>query len=88
MTGSAAASTEQKDKAFTGQVGVGYLFDNGLTPYASYAESFTVNVGQTPSGETFVPSKGKQYEVGVKYEPTFFPGYSPPRFSTCARPTY
>ena len=26
-------------------------------------------------GENFVPSEGKQYEVGVKYEPTFFPGY-------------
>ena len=70
-----AASSEQKDKAFTGKVGVGYLLDGGVTPYASYAESFTVNVGQALSGDTFEPSKAKQYEVGVKYEPSFFAGY-------------
>ncbi|WP_146606065.1 TonB-dependent siderophore receptor [Mesorhizobium kowhaii] len=68
-------SYDQKDHAFTGNVGIGYLFDNGLTPYASYAESFTTNIGQTLSNVPFQPSKGKQYEVGVKYEPTFFPGY-------------
>ena len=68
-------TTVQKDQAFTSEVGVGYLFDNGVTPYASYAESFTVNIGQTQDGESFVPSEGTQYEVGVKYEPTFFPGY-------------
>lgn len=68
------AVTVQKDSSFVGQVGVGYLFDNGLTPYASYAESFVVNMGQTRTGENFDPSEGKQYEVGVKYEPTFFPG--------------
>jgi len=68
-------SYDQKDHAFTGNVGIGYLFDNGLTPYASYAESFTTNIGQTLANVPFQPSKGKQYEVGVKYEPTFFPGY-------------
>ncbi|MFD1988324.1 TonB-dependent siderophore receptor [Mesorhizobium newzealandense] len=68
-------SYDQKDHAFTGNVGIGYLFDNGLTPYAGYAESFTTNIGQTLANVPFQPSKGKQYEVGVKYEPTFFPGY-------------
>ncbi|MCV3205714.1 TonB-dependent siderophore receptor [Mesorhizobium sp. YC-39] len=70
-----AGSYRQKDHAFTGNVGIGYLFDNGLTPYVSYAESFTTNIGQTQSGAAFQPSSGKQYEVGVKYEPTFFPGF-------------
>ncbi|WP_189587911.1 TonB-dependent siderophore receptor [Mesorhizobium sp. M3A.F.Ca.ET.201.01.1.1] len=70
-----AGDSRQKDHAFTSNVGIGYLFDNGLTPYASYAESFTTNVGQTKSGEAFRPSLGKQYEVGVKYEPSFFPGF-------------
>ena len=46
-----------------------------MTPYASYSEFFTVNVGQTPAGDMFEPSRGEQYEVGVKYEPTYFPGY-------------
>lgn len=66
--------TSQKDDAFVGQIGVGYLFDNGITPYASYTESFTVNLGQTRDGANFEPSQGKQYEVGVKYDSTFFPG--------------
>ncbi|MER9043763.1 TonB-dependent siderophore receptor [Mesorhizobium sp. M0938] len=72
---SSAGSYDQKDHAFTGNIGVGYLFDNGLTPYASYAESFTTNIGQSQFGGAFQPSLGKQYEVGVKYEPSFFPGF-------------
>ncbi|MGC4026621.1 MAG: TonB-dependent siderophore receptor [Mesorhizobium sp.] len=71
----ADSTTRQKDSAFVGQIGIGYLFDNGITPYASYAESFVVNLGQTRTGENFVPSEGKQYEVGVKYEPSIFDGY-------------
>jgi iron complex outermembrane receptor protein len=70
-----AGSYDQKDHAFTGNIGIGYLFDNGLTPYASYAESFTTNIGPTQSGDALQPSLGKQYEVGLKYEPTFFPGF-------------
>lgn len=72
---SSAGDSNQNDHAFTSNAGIGYLFDNGLTPYASYAESFTTNVGQTQLGDAFKPSKGKQYEVGVKYEPSFFPGF-------------
>jgi iron complex outermembrane receptor protein len=67
--------TRQRDNSFVGQAGIGYLFDKGIMPYASYAESFTVNLGQTRTGENFVPSEGKQYEIGVKYEPDFFSGY-------------
>ncbi len=70
-----SASTLQKDDALTGKIGIGYLFDNGVTPYASYSESFTTNIGNTADGSALKPSEGKQYEVGVKYEPTFFPGY-------------
>ena len=76
----------QEDSAFTGNVGLGYLLDGGVTPYASYSKSFIVNLGQTRSGDMFEPSRGEQYEVGVKYEPTFFPGYITAAVSTCARP--
>ena len=65
---------EQDDNAFTGKAGLGYLFDNGLTPYISYTESFSPVIGQGSSGQTFAPSEGKQYEAGIKYDPTFFPG--------------
>ncbi|WP_217575378.1 TonB-dependent siderophore receptor [Mesorhizobium sp. GbtcB19] len=70
-----SGSYDQNDHAFVSNVGVGYLFDSGVTPYASYAESFTTNIGQSQSGDAFRPSQGKQYEVGVKYEPSFFPGF-------------
>jgi len=69
-----ATRTVQKDDPFVWQAGVAYLFDNGVTPYASYVESFTVNLGQDRLGQNFAPSFGMQYEVGVKYEPTAFKG--------------
>lgn len=69
-----SASSDQSDNAFTGQVGIGYLFDNGLTPYISYSSSFKSNIGVDAEGKSFEPSKGRQYEAGVKYEPGFLPG--------------
>lgn len=49
--------------------GVNYLFDNGVTPYFSYSESFEPSSQVGKDGNIFAPSKGKQYEVGVKYVP-------------------
>jgi len=61
------------DGAFTGRVGLGYEFDNGLTPYVSYATSF--NPSLVANGDSiFEPETGRQWEVGVKYEPDFFDG--------------
>lgn len=68
------STTRQSDNAFTGKAGIGYLFDNGLTPYLSYSESFITNIGQSAGGGPFAPSKGRQYEAGIKYEPDYFPG--------------
>ncbi|MEN0104966.1 MAG: TonB-dependent siderophore receptor, partial [Pseudomonas sp.] len=53
----------------TGSVGVLYLFDNGLAPYASYATSFLPQSGSPAGGGTFKPTEGKQYEIGLKYQP-------------------
>jgi iron complex outermembrane receptor protein len=69
-----AAITVQKTKsdAFTWQAGAVYLFDNGLAPYASYAESFVPQGGDASTnvtGRTFVPTAGQQYEGGIRYEP-------------------
>lgn len=50
--------------------GVNYLFDNGVTPYFSYSESFEPSSQVGESGNIFTPSKGKQYEAGVKYVPS------------------
>ncbi|EPC1237261.1 ferrichrome porin FhuA [Escherichia coli] len=61
--------SERDDKEFTWRGGVNYLFDNGVTPYFSYSESFEPASQTDASGDLFAPSKGKQYEVGVKYVP-------------------
>lgn len=67
-----AATTSQRDTAFSGRAGLTYLFDNGLAPYVSYATSFDPVVGnEAPArgGGAFEPSRGEQYELGLKYQP-------------------
>ena len=41
-----------------------------MTPYFSYSESFEPSSTAGESGALFAPSKGKQYEAGVKYSPS------------------
>ena len=68
-------SSVQKDDAVSTSFGVLYRFDNGLAPYVSYAESFETVVGvDTFSGDQLKPQEARQYEAGLKYEPTFVPG--------------
>lgn len=62
-------SSSQADSQATYRAGLTYLFDMGLAPYFSYSESFQPNVGVDRFGNQFNPSKGKQYEIGVKYQP-------------------
>lgn len=64
-----ASEPVQRDERFSGRAGLVYLFDNGLAPYASYSESFLPAVGKTVSNQVFDPEEGKQYEIGLKYEP-------------------
>ncbi|MCV6576855.1 MAG: TonB-dependent siderophore receptor [Cohaesibacter sp.] len=59
----------------TYRAGLLYAFDNGLSPYISYATSFEPVVGvNTRTREAFKPTEGKQIEVGVKYAPSFING--------------
>ncbi|WMD20869.1 TonB-dependent siderophore receptor [Achromobacter seleniivolatilans] len=58
------------DDAFSGRAGVTYLAGNGVAPYVSYSESFLPNSGVDSNNNPFKPSRGKQVEVGVKYQPT------------------
>ncbi|OMG78349.1 hypothetical protein BIZ92_32855 [Achromobacter xylosoxidans] len=64
-----ARSAEQSDHAFSGRAGLNYLFDNGVAPYISYATSFEPTVGTTWEGTPFKPTTGRQYEIGLKYQP-------------------
>ncbi|MEZ1314591.1 TonB-dependent siderophore receptor [Pseudomonas fluorescens] len=65
----AKSKSSLDSEAFTGRVGLVYLFDNGLAPYVSYAESFEPQSGTGYGGSVFKPTEGKQYEVGIKYQP-------------------
>lgn len=68
-------SIERNDHQFTWRGGVNYLFDNGITPYVSYSQSFEPNAFDLYSEPrmAFAPSKGEQYEAGVKYVPKDMP---------------
>lgn len=67
-----ANSTQSQSSQKTSyRAGLLYLFDNGLAPYASYSTSFEPVVGVDASGAAFKPKDAEQFEVGVKYQPTF-----------------
>ncbi|KQT85394.1 TonB-dependent siderophore receptor [Aurantimonas sp. Leaf443] len=57
----------QRDDAFSGRVGLSYLFDSGIAPYVSYATSFAPVIGTAADGTAFKPTEAEQYEAGVKY---------------------
>ncbi|NVO13943.1 MAG: TonB-dependent siderophore receptor [Rhodoplanes sp.] len=63
------AVTNTDDTATTKRVGLTYLFDDGVAPYASWATSFLPTTGTDFSGNPFKPTTGRQYEVGVKWQP-------------------
>lgn len=63
------SASHESDHKLTYRGGLVYLFDNGLAPYASYSTSFQPQVGNTFDGTPFVPTLGRQYEAGLKYQP-------------------
>lgn len=62
-------SAGQDDNEFTWRGGLNYLFDNGISPYISYSESFLPTAGSDYTGKMFQASRAKQYEAGIKYIP-------------------
>jgi len=58
-----------RSTATTARAGLVYLFDNGIAPYLSFSQSFNPEVGRDRNGDGFKPSRGEQYEVGVRYQP-------------------
>ncbi|ROM69205.1 TonB-dependent receptor [Pseudomonas brassicacearum] len=64
------ATNTQRDKKFSGNAALSYVFDNGVTPYISFAQSFQAAAGSTVnSTDAFKPTEGEQYEAGIKYQP-------------------
>jgi len=73
FTRSTSSLAEINDEQFTWRGGLNYVFDNGIAPYISYSESFEPIAGASKQGQPFDPSRGKQYEAGVKYVPNDLP---------------
>ncbi|KPH00880.1 TonB-dependent siderophore receptor [Pseudomonas sp. RIT-PI-r] len=64
------ATNTQRDKAFSGNAAISYVFDSGFVPYLSYAESFQPTAGADATAtDSFKPTEGKQWELGIKYQP-------------------
>ncbi|MGO4001176.1 TonB-dependent siderophore receptor [Pseudomonas fluorescens] len=59
-----------RNKNFSGNAAISYVFDNGFVPYLSYAESFQpASNASTSPDDSFKPTEGKQWELGIKYQP-------------------
>ncbi len=56
----------QEDMAFSPRVGLVYQPIRPVSLYANYTRSFVPQLGVTADGSAFKPSRGTQYEVGVK----------------------
>ncbi len=67
--GSAAAVTRLAQTAFTTRLGALYETTIGLSPFASYSESFEPQTGSGFDGRPFRPVTGRQYEAGLKFQP-------------------
>lgn len=64
-----SAPTEFYDSAFSPRVGIVYQPIEPISLYASYSSSFVPNNNsRTASGQPLEPSRGTQYEVGIKAE--------------------
>lgn len=56
-------------KATTKRAGLMVEIAEGLVPYLSYSESFLPIAGRDFNGDPFRPQRGRQYEIGVKWQP-------------------
>ncbi|WP_231949390.1 TonB-dependent siderophore receptor [Herminiimonas arsenitoxidans] len=64
------SSTSISDHKFTSRAGLVYLHPSGWAPYFSYSESFSPTVTIDPETNTpLKPETGRQYEVGMRYQP-------------------
>lgn len=67
-----AADPDQtlKDNELSTSAALLYAFENGVSPYVSYSESFYQEAfGTDRNGNAFKPTNGEQWEAGVKYQP-------------------
>ncbi|MCQ8279781.1 TonB-dependent siderophore receptor [Acetobacteraceae bacterium KSS8] len=70
-----SANFDQGDRAFTWRAGILYAFANGISPYFNYSRSFQPVNQLSSTGAPFKPTRGEQFEVGTKWQPTGFNGF-------------
>ncbi len=68
-TSEATLSPEDKQNATTFKVGVIAEVLPGVSPFASYSESFSPIFGGDFYGNAYKPQEGNQYEAGIKWQP-------------------
>jgi iron complex outermembrane recepter protein len=56
----------QTNGAFSPRIGLVYQPSENVSLYASYSQSFRPSIGRNPNNQPFEPTRGTQYEVGVK----------------------
>jgi iron complex outermembrane recepter protein len=59
---------QQQDEAFSPRIGIVYQPIEPLSLYASFSRSFAPNFGTTVAGDILEPTRGTQYEIGVRGE--------------------
>ncbi len=62
----ADTETTQSGSAFSPQVGIVYQPTPAISLYANYSRSFEPAIGRAFDGSEFSPTRGTQYEIGMK----------------------
>jgi iron complex outermembrane recepter protein len=56
----------QDNSAFSPRVGIVYKLADNVSLYGSFSRSFEQEIGRSANNEVFEPTRGTQYEIGVK----------------------
>jgi iron complex outermembrane receptor protein len=65
----AATTTDEDTDKFVWQGGLVFTNRAGLVPHFSYSESFQPVPGRDASDRAYQPQTGRQYELGLRYQP-------------------
>lgn len=80
------ADQSRNDGRFSGRAGVSYLLPGGVAPYVVYSTSYNPVIGtNSVTKQLLEPETGRQTEVGVKIEPTWFNGHFSAAYFDLAR---
>ncbi|QYO67378.1 TonB-dependent siderophore receptor [Leptolyngbya sp. 7M] len=60
------SAQEQNDSAFSPRIGLVYQPSETVSLYGSYSQSFVPTFGSNPDGRAFEPTRGTQYEIGLR----------------------